>query len=52
MAYAGFNLRSWNSNSQRVSDQVRAKGVLDKDNVAKILGMQWTVKSDELCYQS
>ena len=47
MAYAGFKLRSWNSNSQ-----ARAKGVLDKDNVAKILGMQWKVKSDELCYQS
>ena len=51
MAYAGFNLRSWNSNSQRVRDQARAKGVLDKDNVTKILGMQWNVKSDELSYQ-
>ena len=51
MAYAGFNLRSWNSNSQRVRDQARAEGVLDKDNVTKILGMQWNVKSDELSYQ-
>ena len=51
MAYAGFNLRSWNSNSQRVRDQARAEGILDKDNVTKILGMQWNVKSDELSYQ-
>ena len=48
MAYAGFNLRSSNSNSQRVRDQARAEGVRD---VTKILGMQWNVKSDELSYQ-
>ena len=51
MAYAGFNLRSWNSNSQRVRDQARAKVVLDKDNVTNILGMQWNVKNDQLSYQ-
>ena len=51
MAYAGFNLRSWNSNSQRVRDQAIAEGLLDKDNVTKILGMQWNVKSDEISYQ-
>ena len=32
MAYAGFNLKSWNSNSQRVRDQASRQRQREEDS--------------------
>ncbi|VDI57721.1 Hypothetical predicted protein [Mytilus galloprovincialis] len=48
----GFNLRSWNSNSPKLQEIASKEQTLDKDELTKILGMQWNAKSDKLFYQS
>ncbi|XP_063447872.1 uncharacterized protein LOC134727420 [Mytilus trossulus] len=48
----GFNLRSWNSNSPKLQEIASKEKTLDKDELPKILGMQWNAKSDKLFYQS
>ncbi|XP_063436092.1 uncharacterized protein LOC134717532 [Mytilus trossulus] len=49
---SGFNLRSWNSNSPKLQEIASKEQTLDKDELTKILGMQWNAKSDKLFYQS
>ncbi|XP_053402669.1 uncharacterized protein LOC128557991 [Mercenaria mercenaria] len=41
MSKAGMNLRSWTSNSAALRSQAAAEGVLDNDEVTKVLGMRW-----------
>lgn len=48
MSSAGFNLRSWNSNSQKLRELASANNVLDADHVTKVLGMFWDAEKDEL----
>ncbi|XP_045157295.2 uncharacterized protein LOC123523710 [Mercenaria mercenaria] len=48
MSSAGFNLRSWNSNSNRLRGLAEAEDVLDSDKVTKILGMRWDPITDQL----
>ena len=49
MSSAGFNLRSWNSNSCRLRSLAEAENVLDSDKITKILGMRWDATSDQIC---
>ena len=48
MSSAGFNLRSWNSSSDRLRIIAEAEDVLDSDKVTKILGMRWNATSDQI----
>lgn len=50
MSKAGFNLRSWTSNSLALRTLAASENVLDTDKQTKILGMRWDVESDELSY--
>ena len=50
MLRAGFNLRSWTSNSKTLRDIALKDNVLDTDEVAKVLGMKWKVKEDSMTY--
>ena len=45
-----FNLRSWNSNSEKLQHLARNDNVLDSGNEMKILGMRWDVHEDKLSY--
>ncbi|XP_062606698.1 uncharacterized protein LOC134268455 [Saccostrea cucullata] len=49
-AKAGFNLRSWGSNSELLQEHAKKDGVFDKDSVVKVLGMKWNVKEDILTF--
>ena len=48
MSSAGFNLRSWNSNSDRLRMIAESEDVLDSDKVTKILGMRWDATIDQI----
>ncbi|XP_063442540.1 uncharacterized protein LOC134722839 [Mytilus trossulus] len=48
MTNAGFNLRTWKSNSKQLSNEAIKANVLDTDSETKILGMRWDAKSDML----
>ena len=50
MTNAGFNLRTWKSNSNQLSNEATKANVLDKDSETKILGMRWDAKSDILTF--
>jgi hypothetical protein len=50
MSSAGFNLRSWTSNSAELRQTALASGVLDSDQVTKVLGMRWNATTDELMF--
>ena len=50
MTKAGFNLRSWTSNSRKLRDHAQAENVLDKDRIVKVLGMLWNPDADEMSY--
>ncbi|VDI65678.1 Hypothetical predicted protein [Mytilus galloprovincialis] len=50
MSKAGFNLRSWNSNSIKVRQQAVSQTVLDTDTDTKVLGMRWNSNTDYLFY--
>ncbi|XP_076072041.1 uncharacterized protein LOC143043745 [Mytilus galloprovincialis] len=50
MAGAGFNLRSWSSNSAKLLELAKEENVLDTDKYTKILGMLWNSRSDEIFY--
>ncbi|XP_063446844.1 uncharacterized protein LOC134726374 [Mytilus trossulus] len=50
MTNAGFNLRTWNSNSNQLSNEATKENVLDTDSETKILGMRWDAKSDILTF--
>lgn len=42
----GFNLRSWMSNSEKLTNVALSETVLDADKETKILGMRWNAESD------
>ncbi|VDI59823.1 Hypothetical predicted protein [Mytilus galloprovincialis] len=46
----GFNLRSWNSNSNRLRELAETENVLDSSNEVNILGMRWNVADDKLLF--
>jgi len=46
----GFNLRTWKSNSIKLTDMATHENVLDTDEETKILGMRWNAKSDTLTF--
>ncbi|XP_060559098.1 uncharacterized protein LOC132719352 [Ruditapes philippinarum] len=50
MSEAGFNLRSWTSNSSKLCELAVAEKVLDKDKVVKVLGMLWDPDNDEMSF--
>ncbi|XP_062616210.1 uncharacterized protein LOC134277925 [Saccostrea cucullata] len=50
LAEAGFNLRSWNSNSTKLCDAAAEDRVLDSDNIVKILGLRWNPKTDQISF--
>lgn len=50
LAKGGFNLRSWNSNCENLRTVASKEGVLDTENVVKILGMLWNVMTDMLLF--
>lgn len=50
MSIAGFNLRSWTSNSARVRESAAILNVLDSEPVTKVLGMRWNVNTDEMLF--
>ncbi|XP_060588234.1 uncharacterized protein LOC132743696 [Ruditapes philippinarum] len=50
MSEAGFNLRSWTSNSSKLCEYAVAEKVLDKDKVVKVLGMLWDPDNDEMSF--
>ena len=47
---AGFNLRTWKSNSVQLINIAEKENVLDMDNETKILGMRWNANSDILTF--
>ena len=48
MLRAGFNLRSWTSNSKTLRDIALKDNMLYTDEVAKVLCMKWKVKEDSI----
>ena len=48
MSKAGFNLRSWTSNSSQLRALATSENVHDSDISAKVLGMRWNPESDTL----
>ena len=48
MKDARFNLRSWASNSQVITDQASKEGVHDDNNPVNVLGLQWNTHTDAL----
>ncbi|KAL5009405.1 hypothetical protein ScPMuIL_014986 [Solemya velum] len=50
LAKGGFNLHSWNSNCENLRTVASKEGVLDTENVVKILGMLWNVMTDMLLF--
>ena len=49
-AKAGFNLRSWASNSDILEEHAKKDSVLDNDIDLKILGLNWNVKDDTISF--
>ena len=52
MKNAGFNLRSWTSNSHKLKEIATQENVLDSDVKTKTLGMRWSVDTDKLSFQT
>ncbi|XP_052212246.1 uncharacterized protein LOC127831317 [Dreissena polymorpha] len=50
MTTAGFNLRSWMSNTPRLRELAEAEGCLDHDTITKVLGMRWQAVTYDLSY--
>jgi transposase InsO family protein len=50
MSSAGFNLRSWSSNSEKLRIQASNDLVLDKAQSPKVLGMKWDPDRDILLF--
>jgi hypothetical protein len=48
MSSAGFNLRSWNSNSCHLRALSKADDIHDSDEITKILGMRWDAINDQI----
>ncbi|VDH93426.1 Hypothetical predicted protein [Mytilus galloprovincialis] len=51
LSEAGFNLRSWNSNSTELQNVAGRDKIGDNDDIVKILGMRWDRESDDLKFQ-
>lgn len=51
MGSANFNLRSWNSNSQKLRDLAANKQVLEDCRQTKVLGMLWNTENDTILFQ-
>ncbi|XP_071128314.1 uncharacterized protein [Mytilus edulis] len=51
LSEAGFNLRSWNSNSTELQNVAGLDKIGDNDDIVKILGMRWDRESDDLKFQ-
>ena len=49
-ANAGFNLRSWASNSDILEEHAKKDNVLDNNKDVKILGLKWNVEDDTLSF--
>ncbi|XP_053388885.1 uncharacterized protein LOC123544379 [Mercenaria mercenaria] len=50
MLEAGFNLRSWSSNSQQMRNLAESEKVLEADDTTKVLGMLWNTVTDEMMF--
>ena len=50
MLQAGFNLRSWTSNSETLRQIAKRDDILDTDESTKVLGMRWIVKDDNMAF--
>ncbi|XP_053380273.1 uncharacterized protein LOC128548811 [Mercenaria mercenaria] len=50
MSNAGMNQRSWTSNSDNLRHTASTVGVLDSDELIKILGLRWNPTSDMLSF--
>ena len=50
MSNAGFNLRSWASNSKLLNDMADSEHVLDNDQKTKVLGLRWNTATDIICF--
>ena len=47
---AGFNLRSWTSNSNVLKELARRANVQDRDPVTKVLGLRWNSETDTISF--
>ncbi|VDI83616.1 Hypothetical predicted protein [Mytilus galloprovincialis] len=52
LSEAGFNLRSWNSNSTELQNVAGRDKIGDNDDIVKILGMRWDRESDDLKFST
>lgn len=50
MSEAGFNLRSWTSNSSHLRELAQAENVLGKDNKTKIHGLRLDTITEKLSF--
>ncbi|XP_071149289.1 uncharacterized protein [Mytilus edulis] len=49
-ANAGFNLRSWASNSEILQEFARKDSVVDNDKIIKVLGLKWNAEKDTITF--
>ncbi|VDI00805.1 Hypothetical predicted protein, partial [Mytilus galloprovincialis] len=49
-ANAGFNLRSWASNSEMLQEFARKDSVVDNDKIIKVLGLKWNAEKDTITF--
>ncbi|XP_063436701.1 uncharacterized protein LOC134718141 [Mytilus trossulus] len=49
-ANAGFNLRSWASNSEILQEFARKDRVVDNDKIIKVLGLKWNAEKDTITF--
>ena len=47
---AGFNLRSWASNSRVLTDLGKYENIQDSDQVTKVLGFRWETGTDTISF--
>ena len=47
---AGFNLRSWASNSNVLTDLAKSENIQDSDPVTKMLGLRWETETDTISF--
>ena len=47
-----FNLRQWSSNSPKLMEKARQKGVAEEGTVIKVLGLYWDIDRDMFLYNT
>ena len=47
-----FNLRQWASNSPKLMEKARNKGIADESQTVKVLGMYWDINTDRYHFNS